>query len=170
MAAFCKQGNKHSGLLRYNDVSIGKLLPMFRRHFLISSTGFKLEFRGGERKLLCDVGNYLIIGTALYLRRLVFMDTDVRTLNCPWKELLASEGLYSIQCQSGANYRRFYWEYRVPIFLTCTVKLVPCVDHVNNNVKIYIFDNIILICSVELQTVNLSSSGCCLAMEHGILT
>jgi hypothetical protein len=68
VAVFCKQGNEHSGLLRYNAVSIGKLLPMFRRHFLISSSGFKSEFRYGESELLCEVGNYLIIGMALYLR------------------------------------------------------------------------------------------------------
>jgi len=81
VAAFCKQGNEHSGLVRYNAVSIGKLVPTFRRRFLISSSGFKSDFRGGERKLLCNVGNYLIIGVALYPRRLVFMDTAARTLN-----------------------------------------------------------------------------------------
>jgi len=81
VAAFCKLGNEHSGLLRYNAVSIGKLLQTFRRRFLSSSSGFKSDFRGGERKLLSNVDNYLIIGMALYPRRLVFMDTDVRTLN-----------------------------------------------------------------------------------------
>jgi len=81
VAAFCKQGNEHSGLLRYNAVSIGKLLPTFWRRLLISSSGLKSDFRGGERNLLWNVGNYLIIGMALYPRRLVFMDTAVRTLN-----------------------------------------------------------------------------------------
>ena len=82
MVAFCRQGNEHSGLLRYNAVSIGKFLPTFRRRFLIPFSGFKSDFRSGERKLVCNVGNYLIIGMVPFPRRLVFMDTAVTTLNC----------------------------------------------------------------------------------------
>lgn len=81
MAAFCKQGNEYSDLLRYNVVSIGKLLPTFRRRFLIPSSGFKSDFRSGERKLVCNVG-ICLMRMAPFPRRLVFVGTAVRTSNC----------------------------------------------------------------------------------------